>query len=300
MRDTNYFTIQYWMVSKLKLKGVERDVYAIIYGFTQDNDTECKCSLNWMSELTGHTKKSVAEAINNLESANLIVRINSTSNSDRRNSYKCNYDIIDNLDGVERTPSWCRENTLDGVEGTPHNKDNKININKSTGAGAPSKNHSQIYKKKETLNDDLESGKDIDKQKNDKRKSPKDKFRDECLDIIEKEYSDETKDLLVEYFEFVTAVPEDKSNLCKRVKTVQQWRHKLDRLDDLVKDGYDCRKIIQQSLDKKQYVFYPLQSSIQSSNGCRYETKQDKIKIRDLEEAKAAMKKKDEEGVEVF
>lgn len=148
----------------------------------------------------------------------------------------------------------------------------KNNIdNKGTVAGASSKNHSQIYKQKQTLSDDLESGKDIAEQKKAEKKSPKDKFREECLDIIDDEYSEKNysyavKDLLVEYFEFVSAVPENKDNLCKRVKTTKAWKHKLVRLDELVKDGYDPIDIIQQSLDKKQYVFYPLQSTQQKSN----------------------------------
>lgn len=163
----------------------------------------------------------------------------------------------------------------------------KIN-NKSTGAGASSKNHSQVYKKKETLNDDLESGKDIDEQKKSKKKSPKDKFIDECLDIIDKEYSDSTKELLIEYFNFVSAVPEDKDNLCKRVKTVKAWRHKLDKLDKLIKEGYDCNKLIMQSLDQKKYVFYPLQSEHKKS----YSDHSDGIIVQTLsqEEAKEVLK----------
>lgn len=148
---------------------------------------------------------------------------------------------------------------------------NQIKTKKSTGAGASSKNHSQVYKQRTTLSDDLESGKDIDEQKKSKKKSPKDKFRDECLDIIDDEYSEKNysytvKDLLVEYFEFVSAVPENKDNLCKRVKTTKMWKNKLVRLDELVKDGYDPIDIIQQSLDNKAYVFYPLQSTQQKSN----------------------------------
>lgn len=160
----------------------------------------------------------------------------------------------------------------------------KNSIKKAPETGASSKNHSQVYKKRESLNDDLESGKDIDKQKSDQRKSPKDKFRDECLDIIDKEYSDETKELLIEYFEFVTAIPEDKDNLCKRVKTVKAWRHKLDRLDELVEDSYDPIAIIKQSLDKKQYVFYPIQSTQKVLKG--KETLSDRLVGTDLEDAK--------------
>lgn len=162
------------------------------------------------------------------------------------------------------------------------NKKDK-NTNKSTGAGASSKNHSQVYKQRNTLSDDLESGKDIDKQKSDKRKSPKDKFRDECLDIIdnvysEKNYSYTVHDLLVEYFEFVSAVPENKDNLCKRVKNTKMWKNKLVRLDELVKDGYDPIDIIQQSLDNKAYVFYPLQSTQQSQHKSK-ENLSDTIKV---------------------
>jgi len=152
------------------------------------------------------------------------------------------------------------------------NKDitNIKNNKKGTGDGASSKKHPRNFSK-EKLKDDLESGKDIAEQKKAEKKSPKDKFRDECLDIIDTEYSEKNysytvKDLLVEYFEFVSAVPDNKDNLCKRVKTTKAWKHKLVRLDELVKDGYDPIDIIQQSLDKKQYVFYPLQSTQQKSN----------------------------------
>lgn len=302
MKDTNYFSVQAWMVTKLNLKGAERDIYAILYGFTQDNESECKCSYTYMSAITGYTKRAIMDAMDRLLAKNLIVKSGSDSDKDMRNIYKCNFDYIDGvLRGGEVTSPLGGEITspLDAPGGevtSPHNIRDINNIhNKSTGAGALSKNHSQVYKKRESLNDDLESGKDIDKQKSDKRKSPKDKFRDECLDIIEKEYSDETKDLLVEYFEFVTSVPEDKSNLCKRVKTVQQWRHKLDKLDDLVKDGYDCKKIIQQSLDKKQYVFYPLQSVQQykTKRGC--ELLNDKIVGNDVEEARRRLEEDESE-----
>ncbi len=185
------------------------------------------------------------------------------------------------------------------------NKDitNIKNNKKGTGAGASSKNHSQVYKQKQTLSDDLESGKDIDEQKKYKKQSPKDKFRDECLDIIDDEYSEKNysytvKDLLVEYFEFVSAVPDNKDNLCKRVKNTKMWKNKLVRLDELVKDGYDPIDIIQQSLDKKQYVFYPLQSTQKVSKG--KETLSDRLVGTDLEDAKRRYQEAIDNGEEFF
>ena len=75
MKDTNYFTVQSWMVTKLKLKGVMRDVFAIIHGFTQDDESECKCSYNYMSTITGYTKQAIIGAIDNLLDLNYIVKL---------------------------------------------------------------------------------------------------------------------------------------------------------------------------------------------------------------------------------
>lgn len=181
------------------------------------------------------------------------------------------------------------------------NKDiNKIKNNKKAGAGFSSKIHPRNFTKN-TLSDDLESGRDIDEQKKASRKSPKDKFVDECLDIIddvysEKNYSYAVHDLLVEYFEFVSAVPENKDNLCKRVKTVKQWKNKIDRLNELVKDGYEPEAIIRQSLEKKQYVFYPLQKSDSKVNKGR-ETLSDRLHASDPEYIRKRLAEDDDEEI---
>ena len=38
VKDGNYYVIQSFMVNELHLKGLERDVYAIIYGFSQSEN----------------------------------------------------------------------------------------------------------------------------------------------------------------------------------------------------------------------------------------------------------------------
>ena len=42
----NYYSVQGWMVKDLNLKGNELAVFAIIYGFSQDNETWFTGSLN--------------------------------------------------------------------------------------------------------------------------------------------------------------------------------------------------------------------------------------------------------------
>jgi hypothetical protein len=123
------------------------------------------------------------------------------------------------------------------------------------------------------LTDDLDSGKDIDKQLKAKKKSPKELFREECLEIIEHEYSDSTAELLTDYFNFISDPKQaDSDNKMKVIKTVSAWRKKLDKLEELVKEGYDCEKLIKQSLENKKYVFYPLEST---RNNTQYNSKND-------------------------
>ena len=72
VKDNVYFSIQAWMVTKLKLKGVERDIYAIIYGYSQDNESDFHGSLNYLSQLTGYTKNGICKALKSLVDKGLI------------------------------------------------------------------------------------------------------------------------------------------------------------------------------------------------------------------------------------
>ena len=59
VKDICYFSVQAWMVTKLKLKTVERDCYAIIFGYSQDGESFYHGSISYLSELTGYSKNSV-------------------------------------------------------------------------------------------------------------------------------------------------------------------------------------------------------------------------------------------------
>ena len=70
----NYTNIQGWMVSDLKLKGNNLIIYAIIYGFTQDENTMFTGSLSYLSSWTNSTKRGVMNNLKNLEEKGLIVK----------------------------------------------------------------------------------------------------------------------------------------------------------------------------------------------------------------------------------
>ena len=118
VRDENYFTVQAWMVTKLKLRTVERDVYAIIYAYCQDGESDYHGSLSYMAELTGYSKNSICTALQKLVHKNLIQKTETFCN----NIKYCSYTTT--LDGIQ--------GTCTGIQGTcTKNKENKkVNLSK--------------------------------------------------------------------------------------------------------------------------------------------------------------------------
>lgn len=86
IRDQNFYAVSGWMVTRLGLKGRELHAYAIIYGFTQDCETEFTGSLSYISEWLGCTKKTTIETLKSLISKGLIEK-----NQDEIRGIKVNY-----------------------------------------------------------------------------------------------------------------------------------------------------------------------------------------------------------------
>lgn len=70
----NYYVVQEFMVKELKLKGLQKEIYAIIYGFTQDNETKFCGGLNYLSEWTLSSKQAVISALRELIEKGLIIK----------------------------------------------------------------------------------------------------------------------------------------------------------------------------------------------------------------------------------
>lgn len=71
VKDGNYYVVQSFMVKELKLKGNELVVYAIIYGFSQ-NDGSYNGSLQYLSDWTNCTKQGVMKILKSLLDKGLI------------------------------------------------------------------------------------------------------------------------------------------------------------------------------------------------------------------------------------
>ena len=73
LKNNNFYVVLAFMVKDLKLKGLEREVYAIIYGLCQ-NKGKFNGSLQYLADWTCCSKQSVINALNKLIEKNLIVK----------------------------------------------------------------------------------------------------------------------------------------------------------------------------------------------------------------------------------
>lgn len=161
IKDQNYYVTNGWMINQLGLSGRELQVYAIIYGFTQDGETEFNGSLNYIMEWLGTSSyHTVIRTLNALIAKQLIVKRQTEINGVKTNYYKAvfpppfpqNLGTAEMTEGTAKTAEgYCqngREGTAKTAEGgtakTADNiyinkdiyKDIDIN-NKSTGDGKP-------------------------------------------------------------------------------------------------------------------------------------------------------------------
>ena len=134
VKDNNYYVVQAWMVTKLGLKGLEKDLFAIIYGFSQEDESEFHGSLNYLAELTGYTKNRICDTLKHLTDMNYLEKNVVEFNTIKKCSYRVNQEILDTQDRPLNSDSSHPKN-LDGhpkkVDGShPKNLDVYINNKK--------------------------------------------------------------------------------------------------------------------------------------------------------------------------
>lgn len=74
VKDENYINISGWMVTRLGLKGNELLVYAIIYGFSQDDETRFTGSLQYLADWVNSTKQSCIKCLKSLVEKGYIIK----------------------------------------------------------------------------------------------------------------------------------------------------------------------------------------------------------------------------------
>ena len=75
VREDNYFAVQGWMVTELKLKGNALMLYAIIYGFSQTTNTAFTGSVDYLCEwLGGVSRPTVINTLDNLVKQGILTK----------------------------------------------------------------------------------------------------------------------------------------------------------------------------------------------------------------------------------
>ena len=114
----NYITIPGFAVVDLGLSGNELICYSLIFGFTQDAETEFRGSLSYLASALNVTKQNAKKIIDRLIDRGLI---------EKREMYFsgvkfCHY--VANRHGVAETVTGCYQNSNGGVIETVTHKDN--------------------------------------------------------------------------------------------------------------------------------------------------------------------------------
>lgn len=89
IRNDNYYIIQGWMQNELKLKGNELRVYAIIYGFSQNGESEFRGSINYISEFLDVSYKTVCRTLASLTAKGYVNKSIYNSSQGSANGYSC-------------------------------------------------------------------------------------------------------------------------------------------------------------------------------------------------------------------
>lgn len=97
VRSDSYFQISGWMINKLKLKGVELQVFAIIYGFSQDGRSKFMGSTKYLMAWTGSSRNTVMKAIQSLVEKKYIVKETEEISNVKFNRYQVNLDTLNRI-----------------------------------------------------------------------------------------------------------------------------------------------------------------------------------------------------------
>lgn len=90
IKNENFIAIQGFMVKELGLSGNELIAYALIYGFSQDNESEFKGSLNYVAEWLNCSKTTAFNLLNKLADDGFIKKTEKTINGVKF----CNYSAV--------------------------------------------------------------------------------------------------------------------------------------------------------------------------------------------------------------
>lgn len=105
--DNNFYLTFGWMLNRLKLKGSELTVFAIIYSFTQDGVNWFTGSLKYICDFTNLSKQTVITSLKALVKKDYIIKEQKIVNNVTYNAYQVNLQVVKKFE-------WGSQNSLMG------------------------------------------------------------------------------------------------------------------------------------------------------------------------------------------
>ena len=144
-----YIVIQDWMISDLQLKGNELLTYALIYGFSQDGESEFKGSLKYISEFLGVSKRTAQRSIENLVDRGIVEKRVEEISGVKFNRYMAHKEADTPIDKMAMVYS---QNDHGGIVKMTTNNTNIYNANNNTSNNTKDKDTPARYFDDEELN----------------------------------------------------------------------------------------------------------------------------------------------------
>ncbi|SOB72833.1 Helix-turn-helix domain [Anaerobutyricum hallii] len=159
-----YIVIQDWMISDLQLKGNELLTYALIYGFSQDGESEFKGSLKYISEFLGVSKRTAQRSIENLVDRGIVEKRVEEISGVKFNRYMAHKEADTPIDkmtmgysqndhgGIVKMTMGYSQNDHGGIVKMTTNNTNIYNANNNTSNNTKDKDTPARYFDDEELN----------------------------------------------------------------------------------------------------------------------------------------------------
>lgn len=240
MYNGNGIWIPYEILQNDELTSTEKILYAEIY-YLDRPDEHCTASNEHLAQFLKISEAGVKKCLTHLRELGYI---HTVAFDGRKRSIATNVKWRDEVD----TPVSSREIQESPSEGYKNEfllyRENKIeNSRESTLPGALAK-HPRNFSK-QTLTDDLQSGKDIDEQKKEKKKVSE---YDKCVEEINKRYENTSIHiLLLQHLDWSYHSKDP-----QRIRSLKTYKRRLDELDKL----NDLEGSIKQSISKQWHCFY--------------------------------------------
>lgn len=84
----DYYTVFRWFKDELGLNKTERDIYAVIYGYSKNGQNTYNSTAKYLADITDTSRSTVMRVLKDLEKREYIQKINNKINNQNRPEYR--------------------------------------------------------------------------------------------------------------------------------------------------------------------------------------------------------------------